>query len=152
MSAEQAGFLGTYAVGGGYLFKDRHAIEFLVGVYPESGESHYQGNLIYRYTRWSVPLKTISWRPLQIGAFIIRSWDQDKYFLRSPSQYPENGYYQPTVLRFGLEFGTTVNFSSHLGFSYRFRILDNGIVALYNNSNKDLQYYTSSGLALQYFF
>lgn len=110
-------------------------------------------NLVYRYSRWSVPLEQNSWEPVQIGFFVLRSWNQDKYFLRSPTQFPDDNYYSQTLFRLGLEWGMSYTLEDiDLSLSYRFRILDNGLIALYNNSGKDLQYYTSSGLGLQFRF
>lgn len=153
LSFERTGFFGAYALGGGYQMEHKHSFEFLVGVYSNGGRDDYQGNLVYRYTRWSVPIKNVDWKPIQIGVFLIRSFDQDSYFLKTPDRYPTDNYYEPTLFRFGLELGSSFIFEDYnLGFSYRLRLLDSGIIALYNNSNKDLQYYSSSGFALQYYF
>lgn len=76
-----------------------------------------------------------------------------KYFLRSPGKYPYPEYYDETALRYGLEFGTTLTFMpSRLAIGYRVRIFDNGVIAAFNKNNRDLQYYISSGLSLQYLF
>ncbi len=152
MSAEYAGFLGTYSLGGGYSFNEKHSLEFLIGTY-NNGRAHYQSNLLYRYSRWSVPFKNRTWIPLQIGVFILQSWDHKNYFNKSPEPYPEENYYESTLIRSGLELGSTILVPEYnLGISYRYRMLDNGLVAIYNNTNRDLQYYTSSGLGLQYYF
>lgn len=153
MSLERAGFFGHSSLGGGYEWSRTHSLEFLIGAYPNDGHDNYQLNLAYRYSRWSVPFELIDWKPLQIGFFAMRSWDNDNYFLRSPNEYPQDNYYEQTIVRFGLEVGTTVFLTdTNFALAYRLRFLDNGLVALYNNTNKDLQYYTSSGLALQFYF
>lgn len=146
--------MGTYALGGGYTFENpKHAVEFLIGVYDGGEEEYFQTNILYRYSRWEIDRVDRKWYPLQMGVFTVRTWDQDNYFLKSPSQYPADNYYESTAFRWGFELGATVLFiPSQISLSYRLRVIDNGIVALYNNGNKDLQYFTSSGLALQYHF
>lgn len=150
---ERAGFLGSYALGVGYETESRHAFEGSIGTYSNDGKNQYQTNLLYRYSGWEITGNNKTWRPLQVGVFTIRSWDRENYFTKSPDQYPYEGYYDFTAFRAGLEVSNTLIFNqSRIAISYRFRILDNGIVAVYNNSHKDLQYYISSGLALSYLF
>ena len=125
----------------------------LVGTYSIEAEDHYQLNFAYRYTPWAVPFDKVQWRPFQIGLVGLHSLDYNRYFLRSPVQYPQDNYYEQTLIRLGLELGQHWVVEDYsIGLSYYFRLLDNGFVALYNNTQKDLQYYTSSGLGITYFF
>lgn len=85
--------------------------------------------------------------------FTVRSWDRHNYFMTSPDKYPYEQYYDETALRYGLEFGSTMTFKDYnFAVAYRLRILDSGLIAVYNNKNRDLQYYISSGVSLQYVF
>lgn len=100
-----------------------------------------------------MPWENRLWTPLQFGVFFIYSLDGYHFFANSPSQYPSSGYYDETRYRYGAELGSTFAFlSSGIELGYRLRILDNGMVAIYNNAHKDLQYYVSSGLELRYRF
>lgn len=152
--AERAGFYGSIAFGGSYEFNDRHAVDFSIGEYLNDQHRYHQSNLSYRYSRWQMDFdQNKIWRPLQIGVFTVRSWDGRNYFLTSPGKYPYEQYYDETALRYGVEFGSTFTFTDYnFGISYRLRILDSGLIALYNNRNRDLQYYISSGLSFQYVF
>ncbi|WP_235046187.1 hypothetical protein [Bdellovibrio bacteriovorus] len=150
---ERAGFMGTVAAGVSYEWEPEHAVDFSVGAYPLDDQTYYQTNFVYRYSRWNSPVGEDMWRPLQFGFFTAYSLDQDHYFMKSPDKYPYPEYYDWTALRYGLEFGTTYTFMpSRIGLAYRIRIFDNGVIALFNNSNRDLQYYVSSGFSLQYLF
>jgi len=145
--------MGTVSAGPIYEFNPYHAMAFTVGSY-QNGRSHYaQLNLAYRYSRWQFERPGVLWRPLQIGLFAIYSTDQDRYFIKSPDKYPESGYYDETALRGGLEFGSTIILHNyHLGLAMYLRILDNGITAIVNNVHCDLQYYSSTGIAVHYVF
>lgn len=125
-----------------------------LGAYTDDGElQRYQSNLAYRNSLWQVPLEEKTWVPLQLGVFTIYSLDGSHFFLQSPSKYPSAGYYDQTAFRWGIEFGTSLIFrENRYAVSYHFRILDNGFVAVYNNFRRDLQYYVSSGINLQYRF
>ncbi|WP_373998079.1 hypothetical protein [Bdellovibrio bacteriovorus] len=150
---ERAGFMGTVAAGASYEFEPEHAVDLSLGGYPIDDEVFYQANLVYRYSRWNTPVREDVWRPLQFGFFLVYALNSDKYFLESPDKYPYPDYYDFTALRYGAEFGTTYTFMrSRIGISYRIRIFDNGVIAIFNNNNRDLQYYISSGLSLQYLF
>ncbi|WP_253715809.1 hypothetical protein [Bdellovibrio bacteriovorus] len=150
---ERAGFLGKYALGVSYEPTLNHAVDYLLGAYQIGGENFYQSNFMYRYSRWHVPVHGHSWRPLQMGAFMVVAMNNDRYFMKSPDQYPESNYYDFTAVRYGIEFGSTFTFfPSRLGLGYHLRVFDNGVVAIFNNSNRDLQYYISSGISLQYLF
>lgn len=93
------------------------------------------------------------WTPVQVGLFAVRSWNRKKYFVRTPSEFPYEGYYDQTAFRAGLEFGTLIHWKgSRLSLGYFLRVLDIGLVAIYNNAYQDLQYYSSSGFTLRYVF
>lgn len=150
---ERAGFFGKYSLGASYEWQPEHAVDLSLGVYQIEGQDYYQTNLVYRYSRWNVPFFGHMWRPLQFGAFFVYSLDRDRYFLDSPSKYPYKGYYDETALRWGAEFSSTLTFyPSRFAVAMRLRIFDNGLIAIYNNSQRDIQYYVSSGISLQYLF
>lgn len=149
----RAGFYGRYAIGLSYEWHPEHAADLLLGSYHIDNHDYHQTNLAYRYSRWHVGIHNHIWRPLQFGIFTSRSWDKKHYFLKSPTKYPYTDYYDQTAFRSGLEISTTISFfPSRLALAYHFRILDTGIIAIYNNSSRDLQYYISSGFSLQYLF
>ncbi|WP_255490133.1 hypothetical protein [Bdellovibrio sp. KM01] len=150
---ERAGFMGTLAAGASYEWLPEHAIDVTLGGYLIEQEIFYQTNIAYRYSRWNSPTNGNIWRPLQFGIFAVYALNSDRYFMRSPDKYPSKGYYDETAFRYGLEFGTTYTFlPSGFGIGYRIRIFDNGLTAMFNNSNRDVQYYISSGVTLQYLF
>ena len=149
----RSGFLGQVSAGVSYEWTPEHATDFLLGSYTMGGDRHVQSNLMYRYTRWHVPVKQDVWRPIQFGAFVVYANNNDKYFLKSPDVYPESNYYDGTAIRYGAEFSSTYTwYPLRLGLGYHLRIFDNGLIAIFNNSNRDLQYYVSSGFSLQYVF
>lgn len=150
---QRSGFVGKYALGASYEFNPKHAVDYLLGVYQIEDEDFYQSNLMYRYSRWNVPFYSNSWRPIQFGFFMVYAMNQDKYFLKSPGKYPYPKYYDETALRYGAEFSSTFTmWPSGIAIGYHLRVFDNGIIAAFNNRNRDLQYYTSSGISLQYVF
>lgn len=149
---DRAGFFGKYALGAIYQFNTRHEVELSLGI-SMTGDVYFgQANTAYRFSPWLYQFSTSSWKVFQIGAFAVYSMNSD-YFISSPSSYPTPGYYDPTSLRLGGEFGTTYAFEkSGVELAYRLRILDLGVVALYNNAHRDLQYYISSGFEVHYRF
>ncbi len=149
----RAGFFGQYSLGLSYEWTPQHALDCTLGTYQIELENYYQSNVAYRYSRWQIPFYGHDWRPIQFGAFLVYAMNQDKYFLKSPEKYPYPEYYDETALRYGLEFSSTITFKpSRVGFGYHFRIFDNGVIASFNSSARNLQYYSSSGLSLQYLF
>lgn len=150
--AERAGFFGKYSLGVSYEWNNTQATDLLIGTYEVADKNYYQANFAYRYSRWEVPFYGHSWRPVQLGGFIVASLDNGRFFVTSPSKYPYPEYYDETAVRWGAELGSTFTFKSRFAIGYRLRIFDNGLIALYNNTNRDLQYYISSGLSLQYAF
>ncbi|MFS4458025.1 hypothetical protein [Bdellovibrio sp. HCB2-146] len=150
---ERGGFLGKYSLGFSYEWLPEHAVNYLLGVYNIGDENYYQSNFIYRYSRWNVNFYGNDWRPLQFGFFTVVSMDNERYFFRSPGKYPYPKYYDETAFRYGAEFSSTLTFHpSRVAIGYHLRVFDNGLIAAFNNSNRDLQYYISSGLSLQYLF
>lgn len=150
---ERAGFMGFLAAGVSYEWTPEHATDVSLGGYDIGNDTYYQTNIGYRYSRWVTPLKGNEWRPLQFGGFAVYALNTDRFFIRSPDKYPSKGYYDETALRYGAEFGSTLTFfPSRLAIGYRVRIFDNGLIAMFNNSNRDIQYYISSGFTLQYLF
>lgn len=147
------GFFGRYSAGVVYS-QGQHETEFSLGVYNQESKDYPQANLIYRYAPWEVlTFKEQIFHPLEIGFFATYSLDSKKYFLESPSKYPYDSYYDETALRWGLEVSNSIYFPRHsLSATYHIRILDSGLIALYNNVRKDLQYYISSGFSLRYHF
>ncbi|KHD86999.1 MAG: hypothetical protein OM95_16895 [Bdellovibrio sp. ArHS] len=150
---ERSGFLGTFAAGASYELEPEHAVDLSLGGYSVDDEILYQANFIYRYSRWNTSVGPDVWRPLQFGFFLVYALNSDRYFIESPDKYPYPEYYDFTALRYGFEFGTTYTFMrTHIGLAYHLRIFDNGAIAVFNNSNRDLQYYISSGVSVQYLF
>lgn len=153
MLVERAGFFGRWGLGGIYELNRRHSFELSVGNSVIEHKDHYQANLSYRYSQWEVVIADYRWLPFQVGMFTMYSLDQSRYFLESPGKYPSPGYYDGTALRSGIDFATTLIWMrSSLGVAYHLRVLDSGVVAIYNNKNRDLQYYISSGISLRYLF
>lgn len=149
-TVNRTGFFGRFSAGAIYEWSDRHSAEFSLGVYSESHDSHAQANIAYRYNRWHYTWWNKTWSPLQLGVFAVRSRDRKSYFIKSPDIYPYAEYYDETLMRLGIEFGSVLTFwSTGVEVAYHLRVLDTAVVALYNNANKDLQYYISSGLALR---
>lgn len=147
------GFFGRYSVGVVYS-QGQHESEFSLGVYSQESGNYPQANLVYRYAPWEVTVfKEHIFHPLEIGIFSTYSLDSKNYFLESPSKYPYDSYYDGTALRWGVEISNSIHFprNSWSG-TYHIRILDSGLIALYNNVRKDLQYYISSGFSLRYHF
>lgn len=153
LMATRAGFYGQYSLGLSYEWNPRHAVDYSIGTYQIDLENYYQSNLGYRYSHWQIPFYGNDWRPLQFGAFLVYAMNQQRYFLKSPGKYPYPEYYDETALRYGLEFSSTITFKpSRIGLGYHFRIFDNGVIATFNNSARNLQYYSSSGISVQYLF
>lgn len=147
------GFFGDLGFGIIYDWDNPHSAEFSIGAYQINYVNFWQSNLAYRYSRWEEQFQDISWIPIQLGIFTVRTWDQSRYFLSSPPKYPYENYYDQNAFRWGLEFGSVIKWTEKdLSIAYHLRILDSGIVAIYNNAGKDLQYYISSGLAVSYHF
>lgn len=147
------GFLGEFGVGMIYDWENPHSMEVSIGSYKTKYQNEWQTNIAYRYSKWHIDRGEKVWTPIQFGFFTVRSLDSEEYFIRGPDQYPESNYYDQTALRWGIEFGSALKFkSSGISIAYYFRILDTGIIALYNNGRKDLQYYASSGLSARYHF
>lgn len=149
---ERAGFMGSYSLGVSYEW-EKHAADLSIGAYSNEGVKYYQSNIAYRYSHWEVPWENRIWIPVQIGVFTVRSLDRKNYFVKSPSEYPSDGYYDATAFRWGFLYGTAIEFpESHFSVAYYIKVLDNGLIALYNNSRMDLQYYISSGIGIHYIF
>lgn len=150
---EKAGFFGDYATGVSVDWNDRHATDLSLGRYRIDDSYSKQLNLSYRYSRWQVLFRGDEWRPVQYGAFVIHSIGDDRFFSRSPSKYPYPDYYDPTAFRFGMEFSSTWTFKpENIALALRLRVFDTGLIAGFNNENRNLQYFSSSGLSLQYVF
>lgn len=150
--AARSGFFGKYSLSGNYSPSENHEFELGIGSYSIGATYYGQLNAAYRYGYWHVPWQEKRWTP-QAGVFTIYSLDQKHFFTESPGKYPSPNYYDQTSYRWGLEFGFTLAFlSTGLDAGYRFRILDTGVIAFYNNGHRDLQYYCSSALELRYNF
>lgn len=150
---QHAGFLGKAAVGPSYDFRTNHHFTWLLGTYEIGEEEFYQTSVVYRYSPWQERLAGYCWRPIQFGLFGTYALNTERFFFKSPDVYPEDKYYEQNVVRGGVEFGTDI---SHdvlpvtLGIHVRW--LDIGMIALFNNTKRDQQYYFSSGISLQYKF
>lgn len=150
---DYSGFFGLYALGLIYRINESNEAEVSVGMYRIDHKHYRQTNFSYRYSHWLVSFHEYEWRPLQVGFFGIFAGDGGKYFSESPSKYPSPGYYDQTSTRLGFEAGSTFTFTPNkLEIAYRIRVLDTGLLAVYNNAHRDLQYYMSTGLSLHYIF
>lgn len=147
------GFFGRYSAGVAYS-EGQHEGELSFGTYNHESITYAQANLVYRYAPWEVvTFKEQIFHPLEVGIFATYSLDSKKYFLESPSKYPYDSYYDETALRWGFEVSNSIYFPRYsLSATYHIRILDTGLIALYNNVRKDLQYYISSGFSIRYHF
>lgn len=154
-----AGYLGDVAGGAMREWNETHAAHISVGVYKINGVDYSQLNLGYTYRApWSYRFENaddLNWHFLSGGVYLMRSLDNTHYFRTSPSKYPSAGYYDETALRFGFTVGTSVSFfNDTTELKYFFMILDNGLIAWYNNQReRDLiSYFVSHGLSLSYRF
>jgi hypothetical protein len=119
-------------------------------MYSNGGDTDYQSNFAYRYSPWRILWNEIVWKPVQVGIFALYSWDQSNYFLKSPNKYPSGDYYEQTAFRWGIEFGSQIGFwLDRWAIGYSVRITDAGVIALYNNTERDLQYSSSSGVRVE---
>ena len=151
---QYAGFFGKNAIGLGVSASDYHMFEVSVGEYSLEEKRQLQLNLGYRYTPWVVDTEIGQIKPVSLGLHALYSDGGGKYFLQSPDQYPYADYYDQTALRllFSYAISYRPSFWPRLEVLYQNGILDNGLVALYNNRKSDLQYFWSSGLSLRWKF
>lgn len=149
-----SGFFGAYSAGAIYEWRDRHQVELSFGAYPYDNVDYGQTNFAYRYSPWKMSLSSqVQWQPAYFGIFLVHSWDQSHYFMKSPSKYPYEGYYDETALRPGFEWATSFGFQPQkLEIVYSLRIVDGGLIAWHNNSSDDMKFFVSSGVSLQYRF
>lgn len=153
LALNRMGFMGEISLGAIYDWNNPHSIELSFGTYHLGKKDRYQSNFAYRYSLWKVERHEKIWVPIQIGIFTVRTWDLDHYFLTDPDQYPYSNYYDQTAFRWGIEFGSVIIYPQHsMSLAYYLRILDTGLIAIYNNAHKDLQYFSSSGLSIRYHF
>lgn len=159
IAASYAGFLGDYSIAGGYHLDHRHSFHLGLGQYNVINNKYIQANLSYIYTPWSFDTRIhekadLAWDILDLGFHAIRSFDNSRNFRTSPSKYPTKDYYDETILRFGLQVGTSVRIlHEKIKISYFSMILDNGLIALYNNNHERslISYYISHGIMISYF-
>lgn len=153
ISVNRMGFFGSYGVGGIYEYKKTHSLELAWGSYLVKKTQYSQINLAYRYAHWQHKFDHGLWMPFQVGLFAVYSLDGQHYFTKSPDKYPYNNYYDQTAIRCGVELGSQMDiWELPISLAYHIRVLDAGLVAIYNNANKDLQYHISSGVSLRYLF
>jgi hypothetical protein len=149
---ESGGYLGNFALGGIYSWQKDHAVEASIGEYEAAGKKHYQMNLGYRWSPWKTQTSSVVWAPLHFGFFLIGSLDQSQFFTELGDTYPDD-YYDENAIRAALQLGSSLFFNrGKLAVVYYLTVLENGIIAIYNNDWKNLTHFWSSGLALQYFF
>lgn len=147
-----AGFFGQYYLGGKYKNDKAFQAEVSVGSYIIEGEAGWQLNSVFRYETAEVEWSAARWKVVNLGigfTYALIDLKNNKYFSRTPRQYPESDYYEQTALRGILELSSEVYFpNQHIEVGYYLRMLDKGLGAYYNSKNNNLYYYTSSGLAL----
>ena len=149
--ATYGGFFGKYSLGAVYRWREKNNFEMSLGLYSIGEKDFHQVNLAYRRSIWLLLWDEHHFSPVQLGFFVVTAIDNDSYFYTSPSKYPDKGYYDQTAYRYGLEYSTSYAYHQY-EFSYYLRVMDTGIIALYNNAHRDLQYYLSSGLSAAYRF
>jgi hypothetical protein len=153
VAVNHAGFFGIWSLGAIYKWPDRFSLEFGLGRYQIDGRNFWQSNIAYRYAIWKFNYEQIVWTPLQPGLFLVASLDREKYFVESSPRYPYPNYYDQTAVRGGLELGTKLAWkNSPTTLVVYLRMIDGAILALYNTSKNEFQYYLASGVSLQYDF
>lgn len=148
----RAGFFGEYSAGAVFAFREFHEAEISAGAYSSGEGREMQLNAAYRYVPWTVQGVHLRWQPVFLGGFVVSTVGGGRFFFNSPSKYPYKNYYDETAVRWGFETGSSWMWPSGWGVAYRLRISDAGLIALYNNRNKDLEFSMSSGLSLLYSF
>ncbi len=130
-----------------------HAVELGFGRYRYQDERKTQVNLLYRFTPATVQFYEQTWAPVSVGLMAVYAPDQENYFLRSPGKYPEDGYYEQTGIRLGLELSTQLMFwNDRLRVLYSVSLMDTGVAAWINNDHRYIRHFLSSGLSLRFFF
>jgi len=152
--AQFSGFQGQLAIGPSYAFNPSHTAELSIGQYTINDDAYYQVNSGYIYTPWRVHLHRHNfWAPLHPGLTVMYSLDGSRYFYKSPDHYPTDNYYEPSVLRWGIQVGSTLRMNRR-----RFELtaytvlLDSGLVALYNNDHEALEFFIASGMGVRFYF
>ncbi|AGH96701.1 hypothetical protein [Pseudobdellovibrio exovorus] len=153
------GYLGDCSIGALREWNERHSLHLSFGYYSIESTRYTQLNFGYNYqTPWYHRFESnndLSWHFFTVGGYLLRSLDNTHYFRASPGKYPTAGYYDETALRFGLRMATSVRFwDDKAQISYFMMVLDNGLIASYNNQHERslIAYFISHGLAVSYRF
>ncbi len=150
---QKGGYLGNTALGGVYTWKKEHSIELSIGNYLAAEKENYQINLGYRWSPWQVPISNWAWAPLQLGFFLMGALNNREYFTESSEVYPSEDYYDQTAVRGALQISSGFYFPKEkAALIYHFSILENGLIAIYNNDWRNLSYFWASGFSLQIYF
>jgi hypothetical protein len=150
---QEHGYMGETAVGGIYSWNDQHSVELSLGRYFSGGNENHQINFGYRWSPWKVQISKLRWAPVQVGVFALATLNEKEYFTESPTVFPSEDYYDQTAVRTALQLSSTLYFAGgQAAVVYHLSILENGLIAMYNNNWQNLKYFWSSGLGLQFFF
>jgi hypothetical protein len=150
---QKGSYLGNTALGGIYTWKEKHSVEISIGNYMAADSENYQINLGYRWSPWQVPVSTWRWAPAQLGIFLMGTLNNREYFTESPDIYPSDDYYDQTAVRGAFQISSGFYFRKEkAAFIYHFSILENGLIAIYNNDWRNLNYFWASGFSLQIYF
>lgn len=153
VSVATGGYFGMASLGALYQPNSHNELELSAGLYHAGLTDYTQFNFAYRYAHWQLPWEDRLWTPIVAGIFVVYSVDPKNFFSESPDKYPSPGYYDQTQYRWGVEAASKLALSqSRYEIAYWFRIIDIGLVAIYNNAHRDLQYFVSSGFSLRYRF
>lgn len=130
-----SGYQGQNYLGAGYFFpENKHHLEFSLGA-SEGIYSPpiYQINFkyYYDYFKTSVRHNQISFG---VGALLTRCLC-DEVFVESLDIYPQKNYYDMTAYRFALMLNGTFRFRNNIQFYTEISLLDQIIIAAYNNHN-----------------
>ncbi len=151
-----SGFFGQYYLGGLYDNGGYFQGETSIGSYTVGGATRWQLNTMFRGIVFEHTWDAVQWKALTLGAgfvYALIDLKSNKYFSRSPREYPDSGYYEQTALRGVLELSSQIYLKKqNFSLAYSIRVLDRGIVAYNNSTNNDLRFYTSAGLAVIFNF
>lgn len=143
-----AGYQGEFFAGGMYRFNERHTMVVSLGTFTLD-YPHAQLNIGYVYSPYAMDVyEHTRWTVLDCGVSLSFALNRNKYFLKSPVQYPQENYYDQTRDRAALQIGTSLEpFDGAISIRYFVSLLTFGAVAFFNNQEGYRQF-LSSGISL----
>lgn len=130
-----SGYQGQTYIGAGYFFPESlHRVEMSLG----ASEGIYSGpiyqlNFKYYYEAFQTNVRQNRFE-FRIGGLLTRCLC-DEVFVESLDVYPERNYYDMTAYRFAVMLNGTFRFKNNIQFFTEFSLLDQIIIAAYNNRN-----------------